>query len=350
MAKVRVLIVDDSPTARLLLRGLLENDPEITVVGEASNGLEGVQLAEDLKPNLITMDLNMPVMNGLQAIEEIMATCAVPILMVSNQADARSAYEAVSKGALEVMVKPDIQQGEAFILKVKLLAGVPVIRHVRHYAHPYASRGRTSNPAPILSPESRVVVVAASTGGPQALAVILAQLLGDFPAPILIAQHNSSGFSAGMAQWLNTLCPLTVRLPQEGESLRCGTVYLVPSEKNLTITKNRCLTLLPQRTDEIYHPNCDALLTSAANVFGSKVIGMILTGMGNDGVRGMMAIHQAKGITMAQDESSSVVFGMNKAAIETGCIQEILSLQKIPNWLNNIVYKGVITGRITRYP
>lgn len=336
--QIRILVVDDSPSARAIIRALLEEEGGIRVVGEAANGLEAVRLTRELTPHLITMDLEMPVMDGMEAIEEIMASHAVPILVVSDKANATSAYEAVSRGALEVVPKPGLDEGVEFADKVRLLAGVPVITHLRRrptspspgagnpFPHPGTPRPGASHP----DQGGRLFAIASSTGGPQALAAILAQLPATFPAPVLIAQHISDGFAAGMAQWLDRLTPLTVRLAREGDPLLPGWVYLSPSERNLAITREQRIHLAERTPREIYRPCCDVLLSSVARACGTRGVGIILTGMGHDGVAGMEAIQRGGGTTLAQDEASSVVFGMNKVAIDGGWVRRVLPLERIP--------------------
>jgi len=177
---------------------------------------------------------------------------------------------------------------------------------------------------------SRIFAIASSTGGPQALALILGMLPAVFPGAILISQHISDGFAPGMAEWLASVCKLPVRLAREGEAVMAGTVYVSPSEANLAVTPSRCIALVPRLSGEIYHPTCDVLLASVAAVYGRQGIGIILTGMGRDGAAGMEKIRQAGGATLAQDEASSVVFGMNKIAIDRGGVQQILPVGEIP--------------------
>ena len=340
--KIRVLIVDDSEVARGILRTLLEEQSDIEVIAEARNGREAIELVQQLRPDLVTMDLNMPVMNGIEAIEHIMHDKAVPILVVSSESDAELAYEALRCGALEVMAKPtyDAEDAERFQSQVRMLAGVPVITRLRRrmVCEPIA--------APVLKQAAiepgvfsyqQVFVIASSTGGPQALACLLPQLEADFPAPILIAQHISDGFIEGMAQWLSGLCKLSVKVAQDGEYLQPGCVYLSPSEQHLTLGADRRVKLKARAERDIYRPSCDELLSSVAAVIGDNAIGVIMTGMGRDGTRGMTAIHTQGGITLAQDEASSVIYGMNGEAVSAGVIQRELPLPSIANEMLRIV-------------
>lgn len=332
---IRVLLVDDSPMVREMLREILEQYPDIQVVGEASNGQEAIEKARLLKPNLITMDLEMPVMSGMEAITVIMGAKAVPILVVSGMADAQKAYEAVRRGALDVVGKPRIGDPSVkeFVTKVRMLAKVPVITHIRPiYETPAA--GPSPRKAPPLPPmqctdstitsNGPVFAIASSTGGPQTLAQILASLPADFPSPVLIAQHISDGFASGMADWLSGLCKLTVRLARQGEQVCPGNVFIAPPEYRCIVNSSRRILLLERADDDIYHPSCDHLLESVAAVYRANAVGIILTGMGRDGAQGMASIHRNGGITIGQNSETSMIYGMNRCAIEAGSVQKVL--------------------------
>lgn len=360
-APIRVLIADDSSLVRGLLRTILESQPDIQVVGEATNGRQAQELASSLRPHLITMDLEMPGVDGLHAIEAIMCSRAVPILVVSSAADAQHALQAVAHGALEVVAKPELTPDSmaAFIAKVRLLAGVAVITRLRPRAlqmpeapapsarvAPSAGSGLAANfsasaaPLPASAPSPAVLgalgglrpyaypwvfAIAASTGGPQVLAQMLPQLPAHFACPVLVAQHISDGFAQGMVDWLASLCALPVRLAQEGQLLQPGVIYIAASESNLSVTRQGQL-LQPARCEgDPYHPRCDVLLGAVAQAFGAQAVGMVLSGMGHDGAAGLAAIAAAGGRTWAQDEASSLIFGMNRIAIERGAAQHVLS-------------------------
>lgn len=336
---IRVLIVDDSAMARALLRDILEAEDSIDVVGEAADGQQAVTLARSLRPDVITMDLNMPVMDGMAAIEEIMYTKAVPILVVSSESDAEKAYEALRLGALDVISKPDYTPESAaeFVSKVRLLAGVPVITLLRRkQGFPVLPQ-----PDPVQLDSGRnynqVFAIASSTGGPQALATLLPALGECFPAPVLIAQHMSDGFVEGMAHWLASLCALPVKVAEEGELLRPGQVYVSPSECHLTLTAAHRVALKPRQEKDIYRPSCDALLASVAAVCGRDAVGIIMTGMGRDGVKGLAAIKAGGGITLAQDEATSVIYGMNQEAINAGVIHRVLPLSGLAPEMHRVL-------------
>jgi two-component system chemotaxis response regulator CheB len=332
---IRVVIADDSALARGLLRAILEAEPDIEVVGEAANGQRAVALAQELRPSLLTMDLEMPGLHGLEAIAEIMRTKAVPILVVSSVDDAALACEALRLGALEVIAKPDDSPASvtAFLAKVRLLANMVVVtRRVKPLPPVIKPRIPPKVPFPLRQgepPAQRLVAIAASTGGPQALATLLSGLSADFPATILIAQHIAAGFSAGLAEWLGLWSHLPVHLAGDAERPCAGHVYLAPSERNLILTPEGCLALRERPGGDIYRPSCDRLLTSVAEVAGARTLGVILTGMSSDGVAGLARIHARGGRTLAQDEASSVVYGMNRAAIEAGYVDEVLPLAKL---------------------
>ena len=333
-APVRVLVVDDSDTARGLICALIAQDPRLTVCGEAADGRAAVAQAERLRPAIVTMDLQMPVLDGYGAIAEIMDRCATRILVVSDCADAAHAMAAVAGGALDATFKPGLDDGRAFTDRLWMLSGVPVIRHLRARAdtggRAAPAAGANQAPTPAQAPAGgAVIAIAASTGGPQALARLLPALPAGLNAPVLIAQHISDGFAAGMAHWLAALCPLPVALARDGELPQPGHIYLADSATDLTLLPGRAIQLCPRASSEIYRPSCDRLLCSVAAVVGRRSIGVILTGMGRDGARGIAAIAAACGTTIAQDEDSSVVFGMNREAIATGGVQRVLPLEAI---------------------
>jgi two-component system chemotaxis response regulator CheB len=330
MGQIRVLVADDSALARELIIAILSTDNEINVVGQAKNGREAVEMVKELRPDILTLDIEMPLMNGLDAIELIMGNHPLPILVVTTRGDAHTAYSAISKGALDLVVKPDINLEEAreFIQKIKLLSKIKVITHItgkrplmeRTPEKPAAFTGTTSD---------GVVAIATSTGGPEALSVILSSLPEAIPCPVVVAQHNSDGFIPGLVEWLDRLTKLRVKVAEQGEAILPGTVYVSPSEIHTEITPGRRVSFIERHPADIYRPSCDRLLSSVAIAFKQKSIGIILTGMGSDGVRGMMRIKEAGGTTIAQDEKTCIVFGMPKVAIDSGCIDQVLPLEKI---------------------
>jgi two-component system chemotaxis response regulator CheB len=330
MKPIRVLIADDSALARELITSILSMDIQVRVIGEATNGREAIEKTRELKPDIVTMDIEMPVMNGIEAIEHIMATNAVPILVVTTQSDAHTAYTAVSKGALDLLPKPDVNLDSAheFIKKVKLLSQIKVITHIG------GKRALQKSPEPPRSlgldkNTDRIIAIASSTGGPHALSTILSRLPKKFPCPVVIAQHIPDGFVKSLADWLSKESNLHLTVAEHGKSLEAGAVYLSPSEQHMEVDSAKRISLVGRSPRDIYHPSCDLLLSSVARVFGNKSVGVILTGMGSDGAAGMTAIQKAGGITIAQNEATSVIFGMNRVAIEGGGISRVLPIGEI---------------------
>ncbi len=328
---IRVLVVDDSPLVREMICAILTSEPDISVVGEAVDGLDAVRKVPALKPDLVTMDIEMPVMGGLAAIEKIMAEHPVPILVVTALTGVRTAFDAVAKGALDVIEKPDVgpENMKKLIGKVRLLSRVDVSSRL-------TAAGRRPVPATLervnISSGSKVaaVAIAASTGGPQAIFAILSSLPATFAAPIVLAQHIAEGFTQGMVDWLAGATPLKVSVAKNGESLEPGRVYINPAEHSMRIVEGGRILLGERDPRRHYRPCCDTMLLSVAAVCRERAVGLILSGMGNDGVAGMEAIRKNGGATLAQDAQSSVVYGMNRCAVERGCIDKILPLAAIP--------------------
>jgi two-component system chemotaxis response regulator CheB len=339
---IRVLIVDDSPLARSVLRDMFDGDATFQVVAEAENGRQAVAFNAVHRPDLITMDLEMPEMTGMEAIAEIMANRPAPILVVSSFADAANAFAAVSRGAVDVTSKPELDQASIsrFLEKARLVASIPVIRHIRTLVSPLPAPPSRTAPAGTVPDtarlSSKIVAIAASTGGPQALAKILGDLPSTVPFALIIAQHIVPGFAAGLAQWLSTVSRLPVKLAEQGQVVRPGTVYLSPSEAHTTVGVAGRLTLTATIESDRYRPSCNRLLSSVAAAYGKQAVGIILTGMGNDGAEGLSDIAKAGGLTIAQDEASSVVFGMNRVAIEKGAVTKILPIDAIAREMTRV--------------
>lgn len=329
---IRVLIVDDSALVRDMIRAILESEPGIVVAGEAADGAEAIAKVASLNPDIVTMDIEMPVMGGLEAIERIIAEHPVPILVVTALTGVRTAFAAVSKGALDVIEKPDIslENMRNLIKKIRLLARVDVSAHLLTMRRPAGTVGvRGVAPQHGLS-KGGIVAIAASTGGPQAIHSILAHLPAHFPIPIVITQHIAEGFAQGMVDWLNSVTPLKVQVAGNGDYLAAGHVYVNPAEHSMRITGQGMIVLGEKEPRQVYNPSCNTLLSSVAAGYRERAIGLILSGMGDDGATGMQAIRKAGGTTLSQDAASSVIFGMNRLAVERGCIDRVLALADIP--------------------
>lgn len=329
MAQLKVLVVDDSSFDRELISAILQSDPGISVIGEAANGAEALDMVASLSPDILTMDVTMPVMDGIEAIERIMAQNPLPILVVTGKGDADTAFRALSKGALEVIPKGDVtlEDAEDFIGKIKILSGVKVIRHIRSKRSP--GRKAVVAPGVVGTAARKVVAIACSTGGPKALAALLPKLPEDFPCPVVIAQHISEDFIHSLAQWLDGISALSVKVGRERDKIAPGNIYLSPAASHMEVNANGRVSLASSRPEDIYHPSCDRLLSSVAASFGQGGIGVILTGMGDDGARGMKAIKEAGGATVAQDEETSIIFGMPAVAIREGSADRVLPLDEI---------------------
>ncbi len=331
-SRVGVLVVDDSPLIRQLIVEALQKDPDIDVLGTAENGEQAVAMAATLKPQVITMDVDMPVMDGLTATERIMADHPTPILVLTadprNQAPTLT-HRALAVGALALRVKPGAEGDMASLAReVKLLASIRVIRHVRGVKKAVGSSqsGLTEVPAaqPFAASALGVVCVASSTGGPQVVQKLLADLPADFPAPIAIVQHINAAFAESLVSWLAASSKLKVKVAKEGDLLAPGTVLLAPADAHLVISARGRVSVVPGLARDGHLPSATSLLESAAKIYGRRAVGVILTGMGSDGVDGMAAIRAAGGKTIAQNQESAVVFGMPGAAIARGVVDHIV--------------------------
>ncbi len=318
---IRVVIADDMQASRTLLESSLASEAGFDVVGRAAHGGEAVELVKSLRPDLVTMDVEMPVLDGFQATLRIMTECPTPIVVVSGQ-DVNAvgfALNAMKAGALAAVPKPpgpthpDFErQARHLVTMARAMAGVTLLPQVQS---PLAAPARAAPPLASPKPgKARVIAIAASTGGPPALSRILSELPGDFRAPILVVQHIAEGFSAGLAQWLSASSPLTVKVAEHGETLARGTVYLAPDRHHMGV-RGDAVHLSDDPPIDGFKPSGTYLFESVARSYGRHTLGLILTGMGKDGVKGLAALRAAGGTVVAQDKDSSVIFGMNGEAV-----------------------------------
>jgi two-component system chemotaxis response regulator CheB len=331
----RVLIVDDSPTARELIAGILGHDPEIEIIGQATNGEEAVRMTQELRPDVLTVDIHMPLMSGLEATQKIMSTCPTPIVIVSASTlvhDVEWAMNALQLGALTLLLKPpgpDAANYDAaareLVETVKAMAGVKVVGRRPREAAP-AKRPQL---APVATATPRAIAIAASTGGPPAIQQVLRELPADFPAPILVVQHIASGFTEGFVSWLDTALPLRVKAAEQNERLRPGVVYVAPEDRHLGAAGSGCVALSSDEPIGGFRPSATFLFDSVGRVYKEASVGIILTGMGSDGVEGLKILRAEGGHVIAQDEASCVVYGMPGAAKQAGVVDASVSLDRI---------------------
>ena len=346
---IRVVIVDDSRAMTDLLASILRAAGDIHVVGTAANGEEGVRLVQRLHPDLVTMDIYMPKMNGAEAVREIMRTHPVPIIIVSNNNKPHTmdlAFQALRAGALTVVTKPglnDPKTSQNLVQTVRLMSGVPVIHHWGTVdkkssvaPHKPAPSVKVKNPLQNRKSTIRVIGIAASTGGPSTVAAVLKDLPADFPLPIALVQHFSPGFANGLTEWLGTQTSLRVDLAQHGDVLLPGTVVMAPDDYHMQINRAGGIVLSKGPSYKGLRPSANPLFESLAMAYGSAALGIILTGMGDDGVEGLLKLHQAGGATIAQDEDSCVVYGMPGAAVSCGAVDSSLTPEQIGFTLGQI--------------
>ena len=357
MSKVRVLVVEDSITVRKHLMAVLNADPAIEVIAEAEDGKRAIELCETLRPDVVTLDMMLPIMSGLSATEYIMAYCPTPIMIVSsstNRGELYKTYDALAAGAVEAMEKPGGDQYDRhwehkFTSTVKLLAKIKVITHLRgrmrarhDYGPPAGVAKRTGTASGAR--QFRCVALGASTGGPAALLQILHDLPADFPLPILLVIHLSPLLGGGFADWLGSQSSLPVAFAVNGEPLPAPgapRVVMALPDRHLLVRDGRLwLTNDPERFS--CRPSVDVLFQSLARELGNQVIAGLLTGMGRDGAEGLLAIRQAGGLTLAQDEASCVVFGMPREAIQLGAAHRVIALKDFP--ANLVELAGTTVG------
>ncbi len=346
---INILVVDDSPTMRQLIRCILTSDPELNVVGEAQNGEEALKMARELYPDLITMDIHMPKMDGYRAIRHIMAETPRPIIVLtSTESDIRLGitYKGIESGALMVFGKPHGLPGEdpeatALIDAIKAMADVKVVRRRWPAKRRSAASPSLVTPFPKTPAHAyKIVAIGTSTGGPPALRTILETLPDTFSIPIVVVQHITRGFTVGLAKWLNDTIALKVKVAENKERLEGGTVYIAPDDVHLLISWSGRVELSHEPPMGGHRPSVTALFNSVAVHGGSSAVGVLLTGMGRDGADGLNALKREGAYTIAQNKESSVVFGMPAEAIALGAAREILHLNQIGFKLRSLVGNG----------
>jgi two-component system, chemotaxis family, protein-glutamate methylesterase/glutaminase len=340
---IRVLLVEDSLTDLTVLKRMIATSSEIEVVGTARNGREALALIPVLDPHVICTDLQMPEMDGLELTREVMHRFPRPILVISSLVDSSDAWQSfrlLEAGAIDVFPKyrdglGDPKISKSLVDKIRVLSGVfvftkkPVQDLLQKVTDPakYPAKGAQGSRG--------VVVIGTSTGGPQALHRILTSLPESFPMPILCVQHISEGFIRGLVDWLNKPCRLPVKIMEDGEIAKAGTVYFPKEETHLCIDGTYRLTASREGPIGGHRPSIDVLFQSAADAFGSAAVGVLLTGMGSDGAMGLKSIFDRGGVTLAQNKETSVVYGMPHAASELGAVSMMLPLDQVgPSLIN----------------
>ena len=359
---IRVLIAEDSAVTREYLIYLLSQEPDLRVVGTARDGLEAVAQAERLKPDVILMDVHMPRLNGYEATRQIMERVPTPIVMVSasySRDEASMAFHALEVGAVTLVDKPggpdhpaQAETTRRLLEAVRLMAEVKVVRRWPQ------DRGRRTEdggrgvgvgglkeraipqplpPNPCMDRKIRLIAIGASAGGPQVLAGIMAELPGDLGVPILVVQHIARGFTAGLAEWLGRGTRLTVKLAEQGETIRPRTVYVAPDDAQMGVTTDCRIHLVSDVAEDGFCPSVSYLFRSVAEVYSHCAIGILLSGMGRDGAEGLRRLRDAGGLTIAQDEESSIIFGMPREAIRLGAAEHVLSPGQIAELIRSLV-------------
>lgn len=326
---LRVLVVDDSAFMRKIVTNMINSDPKLTAVGTAFDGLDALKKISQLRPDVITLDVNMPRMDGLTTLKRIMRQRPLPVVMLSaaTQEGAETTFTALKLGAVDYIPKPsgqislDIEKvRNELVNKIKTAAQAKIVTHEPEVCSPVQAKQIVKD---------KIITIGASTGGPPALEEILVQLPENTP-PILIVQHMPSGFTRSFAKRLDRLCSFEVKEAEDGDTINQGRALIAPGGYHMKVTGEGRIQLDCGPTEHGVRPAVDPMMRTTAEIYSSEAIGVILTGMGRDGSSGMKAIKENGGRTIAQDEETSTVFGMPKMAIQEGSIDKILPLSKIP--------------------
>lgn len=339
MSKIRVLIIDDSAYSRQTIKKMLESDPHIEVAGIASDGIDAMAKTLRLKPDLITLDLEMPEMDGFSFLRWLMKNRPTPVIIVSSYSDSKTVFKALEFGAADFIAKPprmastEFQKLEKDLLrKVKGIRGFRMDKLSKNLE--LLEEETTQRPSLDTSADTiQVVAIGSSTGGPAALQIILTKLPSDFPAGIAISQHMPKGFTASFAERLNGISKLRVKEAQDGDNLESGKVLICPGGYHMFFKKKGqriFASIKESKSTDKYIPSVDIMMSSIAEIFGRKAMGVVLTGMGNDGKAGMLEIKKRGGYTIAESEDTAVVYGMPLEVIKAGAAELVLPISQIP--------------------
>lgn len=360
MQKINVLVVDDSAFMRRMISDMINSDPQMNVIGTARDGVEGIEKTEKLKPDVITMDIEMPRMNGLVALEKIVMDYHIPVIMFSSltKEGAKATLDALSAGAFDFLPKPDnVYFANLDAAKIELISKINAATKVNlgnlkkqvfssAQSRPVATASTIA--APIIktsglsgAPFKKLVAIGTSTGGPRALQEVLPFIPGNIDASILVVQHMPPNFTKSLAERLNSMSQIEVKEAENGESLRRGVALIAPGNYHMLARRKNDGTYYVELNQDAevegHRPSATAMMRSVAGVFASSSIGVIMTGMGGDGSDGMVDIKNAGGKTIAEDESTCVVFGMPKVAIKKNAVDYVVPLPKIARHIADLV-------------
>jgi two-component system, chemotaxis family, protein-glutamate methylesterase/glutaminase len=339
---IRVLVADDSAFMRTAITRMIESDPELSVAGTANNGLEALQKVSSLQPDVVTLDVEMPSLNGLETLRRIMQESPRPVIMVSSltQEGAETTLEALSIGAFDYVPKQQsfatldiVKIRDDLVGKIKAAAEAGRRRRLPSRAMAAPSSTAPTHRSSLQIPAS-VVALGTSTGGPKALQEILPLLPEDLPVGVLIVQHMPLGFTGPFARRLDNLCRISVREAAHDETVEPGVVYIAPAGKHMTVVRRPSSAVairLSTNPEGLLHmPSVDVMMLSVAEVYRGTCMGVIMTGMGADGLQGMQAIAREGGVTVGQDEASCTVYGMPRSCAEAGFLDRVVPLMRIP--------------------
>lgn len=358
---IKVLVVDDSAFMRNALTSMLSSDPEIKIVGSARDGLEAIEKIKELKPDIVTMDVEMPKMDGITALRHIMQNNPLPVIMVSSLTTegAKVTLEALDIGAVDFIPKNlsdlsinIVKIKEMLIDKIKYIGKKGIPKRATHKQTPQLQstqkpkEQRTPLPPSTITRTTGdrkvgIVAIGTSTGGPKALQEIIPNLPKDFPVPIIIAQHMPANFTGPFAERLNQLSQIRVKEAEEGEVLKPATAYIAPGRGHMRLKRPRGLetvvTISENKEEYIYRPSVDAMMLSVSELYPGRALGVILTGMGNDGCKGLMAMKKTGSRIFAQNEETCVVYGMPKAVVDAGIADKVLPIDEMAGEIINAV-------------
>lgn len=348
MDRIRVLVVDDSAFSRQTIKRMLESEDSIEVVGIATDGIDAIAKTLKLKPDLITLDLEMPEMDGFAFLRYLMKERPTPVIVVSSYSDSKTVFKALETGAVDFIAKPTPRASHELnnikndlIQKVLSVKQMNLERLRRTLTMLHEKGTHTKVPASQeIKQRIDIIGIASSTGGPQALQLILTKMPEGFQPPILITQHMPRGFTASLAERLNKLSKIRVTEAEAGEVVQPSTAYICPGGRHMVLKRrsgNTIVELLEPTKEDRYIPSGDKLFYSMAEYFGERSMGIVMTGMGNDGKKGLLEIKLKGGYTIAESEETAVVFGMPQEAIKAGAVKKVLPLYEIPHEIIKII-------------